>query len=328
MSEENQINFSKYIPRSTRYGEHISIVLGVLDGHQNFDNEFQDYKLMMKFIMETQEAIEQGNIPLKKYGKMDLMPNAKAIKELDAIWNGRCFHAIIRNENHTRLIMRIFCFADPRIDASENLRIRKIMIKYLVDTTMNEIKMKILYSPSDFKINVFELSEETVNAVAQHYFDTTIDVTEFEEKVNQFMSEIEYVPLPKLRNMVPVQQLKEDTWGIQIREKGSLRYFWEGANYATVIEDGNFKHYTAEGIIPRIEPHDMYSLTKEAYVMHRPVYHFYMADMSYFFQKKSMIFINNMQKINKWMEEIDQIGMFANVENIMNEVKVEHVPAE
>ncbi len=84
-AEEKTFTPTKYHPRSPNYNEHNQQVLGVLDFDKNFDNEFQEFKLVMKYVAETLEAIKQELIPLKKHDKMDLYPNKVAIDRLDKI---------------------------------------------------------------------------------------------------------------------------------------------------------------------------------------------------------------------------------------------------
>lgn len=227
---------SKYHPRSANYVELIQQRLGKSDFDLNFDNEFQEFKLTMKFVAETMEAINQGLIPLKKYNKVDLIPNEKAVERLDLIWNGGCKYAVTYNENRTRVLQKVFCY-DTKFTEINRMRVDK------------------------------------------------------------------YIPIPRLKNMVPVRELREDTWGVQIRENYPLRFAWEGASYATVVNDARFSFYLVDGVVPKITAKDMYSETKKTYILHRPVYHTLMNDLTMFFRKNENIFLTNMQKILQWMEE-------------------------
>jgi len=69
--------------RESNYEVHLGQVLGVLDFDNNFDNQFQKWKLMIQLITDVQEAIKQDIIPLKTKGKIDLIPNPEAIDKMD-----------------------------------------------------------------------------------------------------------------------------------------------------------------------------------------------------------------------------------------------------
>ncbi len=44
---------------------------------------------------------------------MDLYPSIRAMYKLDKLWNGRCYYAVIYDENEIDLIYRKFCFDYP-----------------------------------------------------------------------------------------------------------------------------------------------------------------------------------------------------------------------
>lgn len=235
--QEKKYTPSKYQLRSSIFNDLIQQRLGVLDFDENFDNEFQEFKLVMKFVIEVQEAIEQDIIPLKQYEKSEFMPNPKAVSRMDQIWNGVCFYGITwNNDNKTSIRQKVFCY----------------------DTNVKEI-----------------------NGFPVH----------------------DFIPIPKLRNMVPIGQIDDkDNWGIQIRELYPLLFAWEGANYYTIVNDAKMM-YATEPPTPKITQADMFSRTKKTYILHKPVYHRLMNDMTEFFRKNSVIFQMNMQVINKWMDE-------------------------
>ncbi len=85
----------------------------------------------------------------------------------------------------------------------------------------------------------------------------------------------------------------------------SLKYAWEGANYATIINDGKFIHNLSDGLIPKIEGHDLNSIVKKTYILHRTVYNSIMDILPKFMNQNYFIFAGNVQLIMKWMKEED-----------------------
>lgn len=119
--------------------------------------------------------------------------------------------------------------------------------------------------------------------------------------IDTFKTEI--IPMPKLKNMVPIGKIDSDTWGIRIRESMPLKYAWETADYATVINDGKFVHNLSDGVIPKIEAQDMKSLIKRTCILHRPVYNTLMDILPKYFNKNYFVFAVNVHKIMNWMKD-------------------------
>lgn len=234
--------------REVNYESHLGQVLGVLDYDTNFDNTFQKWKLMMQFIDDVTEAIQQDIIPLKSKDKLSLIPNREAIMKMDKIWNGQTWLGVIKNHSTTQILLR------------------ELFYKYPKET--------------------YELKDEKGKLL-----DT-------------FKREI--IPMPKLKNMIPIGEIDSDYWGIQIRESMPLRYAWQSANYATIINDGKFVHHLSDGLIPKFDARDMKSMVKRTYILHRPVYNAIMDILPKFFNKNYFIFAGNVQKIMKWMKEEDR----------------------
>ena len=211
--------------------------MGIIDFDQGFDNEFQQFKLIMKLMVEVKEAINQKTLDFGDNEK--LLPDKEVETKLDKIWNGNCFLLIKRNEDGSRVIAKKFAYDIP-------------------DDDWDEI-----------------------------------------------------IPLPKLRNMIPINQLADDTWGIQIREAGTLKVYWEGADWGTIVNDGHFAHYTSEGTIPRIESWEIDSIKKKTTIIHRPVYHKLMEDFTINFQELWAILANNYQRIIDYVDsgikELDEL---------------------
>jgi len=233
--------------REPNYEVHLGQVLGVLDFDNNFDNQFQKWKLMIQFINDVEEAIKQEIIPLKPKNKMELVPNPNAIDKMLKIWYGQTYLGVIKNHDGTQVLLRELFYEKP-------------------DSVYN-------HTDENGKI------------------------------LDTFTREI--IPMPKLKNMVPIGEIDSEYWGIQIRESMSLRYAWEGANYATIVNDGKFVHHLSDGLIPKIEGRELNSLIKKTYILHRPVYNSIMDILPRFMNQNYFIFAGNVQKIMKWMKEED-----------------------
>ena len=258
-----QTNSETFQPRSViwrepNYEVHLGQVLGVLDFDNNFDNQFQKWKLMIQFINDVEEAIKQEIIPLKPKNKMELVPNPEAINKMVKIWYGQTYLGIIRNHDGTQVLLK-----------------------------------ELFYEKPD---EVYNLTDEN---------GKTLDT---------FTREI--IPMPKLKNMVPIGEIDSEFWGIRIHESMSLKYAWEGANYATIINDGKFIHHLSDGLIPKIEGKDLNSIIKKTYILHRPVYNSIMDILPRFMNQNYFIFAGNVQKILKWMKEEDM--------NWLSELDLDH----
>ena len=239
--------------REVNYEVHLGQVLGVLDFDNNFDNQFQKWKLMIQFITDVEEAIKQDIVPLKQKGMLELMPNRQAISKMDKIWNGQTYLGIIKNHDNTQILLR-----------------------------------ELFYDKPD---SLYQLKDESGKIL------------------DEFFREV--IPLPKLKNMVPVGEISDkDSWGIQIRESMALRYAWQGANYATIINDGKFVHNLSDGLIPKIDAQDMKSIIKRTYILHKPVYNAIMDILPRYFNQNYFVFAGNIQKIMKWMKEQDMTWLY------------------
>lgn len=133
----------------------------------------------------------------------------------------------------------------------------------------------------------------------------------------------EIITLPKLRNMIPVGEIDSDTLGIQIRESFPLKYAWENTDYDTVVKDGKFFSEFSDEIVPRFEREDLESLTKEVYVIKRPVYNQIIGDYEMFFNRHWATVSNNIQAILDYVQlgeddedeyDYDESGIMAELE--------------
>jgi len=79
----------------------------------------------------------------------------------------------------------------------------------------------------------------------------------------------EIVPLPAMQNLIPVGNIEQQVWGIQIRESVPLKYAFENIDWATVVSDGKFTFLTSEGAIKKISREDVESISKKTYFVSR-----------------------------------------------------------
>lgn len=93
----------------------------------------------------------------------------------------------------------------------------------------------------------------------------------------------EVIPLPKFKNMIPVNKIADETLLIQVREEWAMRYAVEGSSYVSLINNGGFMHGMSDGGMPMFSEDDMESLTLKTYYYSRPVYNSLMNDFEHFF---------------------------------------------
>lgn len=156
-------------------------------------------------------------------------------------------------------------------------------------------------------LGIIKNHEQTKVLLRELFYKEPEPIYEVKDKEGKVIDELvrEIIPMPELKNMLPVGEIQADSWGIQVRTTMSLRYAWLGANYATIINDGRFIHYLSDGQIPKIEQKDMDSLVLRTSILHRPVYNAIMDILPKFFNKNYFVFATNVQKIMKWMKEED-----------------------
>ena len=148
--------------REVNYEVHLGQVLGVLDFDNNFDNQFQKWKLMIQLITDVEEAIKQDIIPLKQKGMLELMPNRQAISKMDKIWNGQTYLGIIKNHDNTQILLR-----------------------------------ELFYDKPD---SLYQLKDESGKIL------------------DEFFREV--IPLPKLKNMIPVGEISDkDSWEYRLENQ-------------------------------------------------------------------------------------------------------------
>lgn len=93
-----------------------------------------------------------------------------------------------------------------------------------------------------------------------------------EETLDKDNPNLEIIPIPALDAMTPIGQIKQKTLLIEISHAMPMKYAFQGMDYATLVNDGNFVHYLSDGSFPKITEDDMQSVTKFSYRISRDVY--------------------------------------------------------
>ena len=223
----------------------------------------------------------------------------------------------------------------------------KLMIQF-IDDVMEAIKQEIIPLRSKKRLDLVPNSVaimkmdkiwygETYLGVIKNHNETKVLVRDLFYEVPDNFYELkdesgkvidtftrEIIPMPRLKNMVPVGEISADTWGIQIRESMCLRYAWETANYTTIVNDAKFMHHLSDGSIPKFEQQDMKSIVIRTSILHREVYNAIMDILPKWFNKNYFIFAGNVQKIMSWMKEQDT----SLIQDLEVEVKQEKKPSD
>ncbi len=111
-----------------------------------------------------------------------------------------------------------------------------------------------------------------------------------------------------LKKLIPVEQIKKETWGIQIRDTVPLYIAWEGAELGTILNEGKFVHEYSDGIIPKVTAEDLQSRTKRTNILHRPVHFKLSQDLTEQLQRRYARFSIQLQKILKHVDDNDFSG--------------------
>ncbi len=167
-------------------------------------------------------------------------------------------------------------------------------------------KMNKIWHGDTF-LGVVRNHESTKVLFREFFYDKPNNYYELKDESNKVIDTFkrEVIQSPKLKDLIPVGEIDSDNWGIRVKESMPLKYAWEGANYATIINDGKFVHHLSDGLLPKFDARDMKSMIKKTQIIHRPVYNTWMDILPRFFNKNYYIFAGNVQKIMKWMEDED-----------------------
>jgi len=139
---------------------------------------------------------------------------------------------------------------------------------------------------------------------------TKVVSRKFHYKIPEQEHNQEIVTLPALKHLNPVGSISQNIWGVKIRESVPFKYAFEGCNYSTVINEGGFTHKYADGIIPKFNSDDMYSIYKKTYVVSREYYNQTVDVLNKFWQKQWYILSINIHKIIQHMK----MGGFAKLD--------------
>lgn len=96
---------------------------------------------------------------------------------------------------------------------------------------------------------------------------------------------VDIIDLPKYKNMIPVNKLKDDNLLVQIRERLPMVVAFETSDWATIVSEGGFTYETSEGIKKKIQREDLESWTIFVNYASKHVYHALMDDFDLFFMK-------------------------------------------
>jgi len=99
--------------REPDYAIHLGQVMGVCDFDNNFDNTFQKWKLIRRFISDVMENIKQGTIPLVEKERLDLVPDKNAIDKMIKIWNGQTYLGLVLSHDKTKVLLKQLFFQEP-----------------------------------------------------------------------------------------------------------------------------------------------------------------------------------------------------------------------
>lgn len=153
------------------------------------------------------------------------------------------------------------------------------------------------------------------------YFDEPPEVL-YDE--NNETYPVEPIELPALISMIPVNQIKDPTWAIQVRTTLPLYIAWQDASYETILTDGNFVANLSDSINPRVNPDDLHSTTLRTAYIHRPVYFRITSDLAMQFQRKYDILNMNWQSIISHVENTDISWLTDEVETNSDSIVVEN----
>jgi len=228
--------------RNAEWIHNLSQKLGVVDFDENFDNNFQMYRLLLRVALETRVAIEEKVVQTPK----DYEFPDKIVNELDAMWNGTCYFAIKRQD---------------------------------------------ILGNKTFQREMFFGNPPTTNIYA------------------------EIIQLPKLRNLIPIGKISDDTLLIHIHEPVPMLYAREGLSYATLVNDGGLVHNVSGGSFPKINQEDLESKTKQMSYLARDVYNSFMDAYDMFFFENQIKLSINFQKLIDYAEVGDEDYEYEDAES-------------
>ncbi len=287
MSDDKQYQPKSVLFRNADFTQYMSAGMGIIDFGSYFDNEMSKNKFIIKFVEQTRIAYEDNVIKTPKNFKFPY----KLTSNLDKIWNGNTYYATFKD---IKTIHKIFCYDNPLYVPSENIRIRKKIINIVKERTLNQIMLKIMYNPSSVGISLFDMTSDEVEKKALQIVNSTTDMNSFESQVNEIFNDMELVPLPKFRNMIPNQKVADDTMLIQIREPMPLKYAFERANYQSLIQEANLQFMDGR---PKFTYDEMDSMTVKSYHISRSVFNSLMEDFEFFFNQNWNYISVEFQKI-------------------------------
>lgn len=299
MSEFNQKRetVSKYSPRDSIFINHFKEELGKIDSDTAFDNEFQQFKLIMKCMYEMNQAIKKKLVDISD--KLELMPDENNMKELHMIWHGGCRLGVARTDRGSKVLQRKIYFGTP----PEKEFVQTGIIKTLSGCKCDVCNESIPFSGNMELAKVVHANSHLIELVQIGKKPADVTFTEYYTDRPKFIEcPVEDFELPALKNLIPVNQIKDDTWGIQERQTLPLYIAWEGAELSAILNDGKFVNNFSEGIVPKVTADDLKSRTKRTNIFHRPVHFQLSQDLTYHFQIRYQVLNIEWQYIIMYVE--------------------------
>ena len=309
MSSEQSYQPKSILFRNADFTQYLSAGMGIIDFGSYFDNEMSKNKFIIKFVKQVKIAIEAGVCKTPKDYKF---PEKEAYN-LDKIWNGNTFYGIKQEPFRRKFLYDYPNGAVQKQVGTEptSIGIKKIHSGYSCKKC--NFTMDITDNQGDFdRLSAHQIIEHdiaipTTFTVRIGFIPTYTDTPIYEERpvfeIDTSEEFYEVIPLPKFKNMIPVNKIADETMLIQLREDWTMKYAVEGSSYVSLINNGGFMHQMSDGGMPMFSEEDMQSETLRTYFYSRPVFNSLMNDFEYFFNANWNVISIEFQKI------IDFAGM-------------------
>ena len=187
--------------------------------------------------------------------------------------------------------------------------------EYLPDKVLME-EMDMIWNGGCY-LGVIRSEDGTQVLVRKLFFGYPPDSFEQDGQTN-YLSNDEKHELPPLKYLIPVEQIKKETWGIQFRGTLPLYIAWEGAELGTILNEGKFVNEYSDGIVPKVTAEDLLSRTKRTNILHRPVHFKLSQDLTEQLQRRYARFSIQLQKILKYVDDNDFSSF--NIQDLANDV--------
>lgn len=195
---------------------------------------------------------------------------------------------LFRHKDFTQHISSVLGAIDFHQNYDNSFNRAKLIMKFLPELII-AIESDVCKVPKDFKETKLPELKKHAYKLDKIWngdcFKTSLDgVHKFHYEYPEEAYD-EIVKMPRLKNMVPVNELKDDTLWIQVREPLPIKYAFNRTNWAILVQEGGFSIQTNEGSVAKISEEDMDSTDKFTYVYSRDVYHNIVDDETLFFDR-------------------------------------------